>query len=58
MTDTKKKPKTGSKAVDPKCRNNGTCPACQKSRSRKEKLAKKSEEEQLVSTWCGSSSGL
>jgi hypothetical protein len=32
-----RKPYRGAKAVDRTCRNHGSCPACQRSRRRKEK---------------------
>jgi len=39
MTRTNRKPKTGSKAIDPTCRNHGTCPEC--GRARKVKTRKR-----------------
>lgn len=47
MSRTKRKPYTGSKAVDTSCRSHGNCPAC--ARARKAKDAKRAPMEQLNS---------
>jgi len=37
MSKTRKKPYTGSKAVDSSCRNHGSCPHCEAARKHKVK---------------------
>lgn len=44
MSDTRRKPKTGAKAVDHRCRNHGTCPSCQRTR-RKKKIKREPKED-------------
>lgn len=47
MSRTKKKPKTGAKAIDPSCKNHGSCPWCKGNRTYQQKKAREAAEAQV-----------
>ena len=48
MSRTKKKPKTGAKAIDPSCKNHGSCPWCRGNRTYQATKAKMTAMEKRI----------